>query len=68
MGAYELLEVFGLGVGEGAARTDWSSGAALGEGGGAAVGVGRPPAADGFASDPENLGELDLSEAQFAAA
>jgi hypothetical protein len=68
VGAYELLEVLGLGVGEGAARTGRASGATLGEGGDAAVGVGRPPAGDGLAGETENLGELDFGEAQFAAA
>ena len=31
------------------------------------AGVGRPPAGDGFAGDAEDLGDLDLGEAELAA-
>ena len=68
VGAQELLEVFGLGVGEGAARTQAGVRCGVGEGVQAAVGVGGPPAADGLAGDAEEVGDLDLGEAQFAAA
>ncbi len=34
----------------------------------AAVGIGGPPMADGFASDAEQVGEFGLGKAQLAAA
>ncbi len=68
MGAYELLEVFGRGVGEGAARTQRAPGAALWQSGHAVAGVGGPPATDGLAGDTEEASDLDFGEAQLAPA
>ena len=64
----EPLEVGALFVGEGAARAEGASAARAGEGALAAAGIGRPPATDRFAADAEEVGDLGLGEAQFAAA
>ena len=68
MGAQQLLDVFGLGVGQGAARAQGATRAAMREGLDAVVGVGGPPAGDGLAGDAEDLGDLGFGEAQLAAA
>ncbi len=54
-------------VGQSASGSDGSSGTVVGQGIQSAVGIGRPPTANGFAADAEKVGEFGLGEAQLAA-
>jgi hypothetical protein len=59
------LDPFGLRVRQEATRTDRAPGAALGESRRTPVGIGGPPAADRFAGDAEDVGDLALGQTQF---
>jgi len=66
LGVQNLLDVLSLGVGEHAPGAQRTSGSFAGQGVESAGGVGRPPAADGFAGDAEEFAELGLGVAEFA--
>ena len=56
-----------LQIGQSASGNDGSSGTVVGQGIQSAVGIGRPPMADGFAADAEKVSEFGLGEAQLTA-
>src|SRR5262249_5662990 len=66
-GPEQLLDTGGLLVGEQAAGAERAARAVAREGIEAAGDVGRPPAADGLAGDPQEVGDLGLGEPQFTA-
>jgi hypothetical protein len=59
----DSLQVGSLFVGEGTARAERSAGTVLGQGVEAAGAVGRGPAADGFAGEAEEFGDLGFGVA-----
>ena len=61
------MDACSLFVGEGSSRTDGSAGTVVGQGIESAVGIGRPPKANGFAADAQKIGEFGLGEPQLTA-
>jgi hypothetical protein len=60
-----LLDALGLLVGHQAAGADRPAAALAGQGAQALRGVGRPPTADGFVADSQEVGEVQFRVTQF---
>jgi hypothetical protein len=64
----QVPDVPGLLVGAGPARADGASGAVTGPSVRPLPGGGRPPSGDRLPRDPEQVGDIDLGEAEFTPA